>query len=80
MIYEGYLNFINNNKQNIDKIVHLLQANEINNFFMKINANVELYRQILYYKGNTFELVLKKNVQYRTFFNEQDKIKQNAML
>ena len=79
MIYEGYLNFINNNKQNIDKIVHLLQANEINNFFMKINANVELYRQILYYKGNTFELVLKKNVQYRTFFNEQDKMKENAI-
>ena len=76
-IYEGYLNFIN--KQNIEKILHLLETNEINHFFVKINANTDLYRQILYYKGNTFELVLKKNVQNRTFFNEQDKNKEKVI-
>ena len=74
-IYEGYLNFIN--KHNFEKVVYLLETNEINSFFEKINADVELYNQILYYKGNTFELILKNNIQNRTGYNEIEQMNNN---
>ena len=77
-IYEGYLNFIN--KNNCEKTVYLLESNEINNFFEKVNANAEAYKQILYYKGNTFELVLKNNIKNRTSYDETNKYNNNKFL
>ena len=65
-IYEGYLSF--NSKQNVEKLVFLLKYSEINFFFDKINANSDLYKQILYYKGTTFELVLKNNINKSTLY------------
>ena len=67
-IYEGYLSFIN--KHNVQKVVYLLESNEINNFFSIINADITLYKQILYYKGNTFELILKNNINNRLNTNK----------
>ena len=60
-IYEGYINFMS--KFNTDKLIFLLESNEINSFFTKIKANLLLHKQILCYKGNTFELVLKNNAE-----------------
>ena len=77
-IYEGYFNFIN--KHNYEKVVFLLKSSEINNFFETINANVELYNQILYYKGCTFELILKNNIENRTDYNKNEKLNVNKKI
>ena len=61
IISEGYINFMS--KFNADKIIFLLKSNEIYNFFTKIKANLAFHKQILCYKGNTFELVLKNNLE-----------------
>ena len=66
------LNFIN--KHNFEKVVFLLKSSEINYFFEKINADVELYNQILYYKGTTFELILKKNIQNKTDYDKKENL------
>ena len=58
-IYEGYINFTKG--QNIDNILYILETLDINNFFNRTKANKDLYKQILYYKGITFELTLKDN-------------------
>ena len=65
----GYINFMS--KFNADKIIFLLKTNEIYNFFTKIKANLAFHKQILCYKGNTFELVLKNNLEN----NEYEKSK-----
>ena len=60
-IYEGYISFTKG--QNIDNILYILETLEINIFFNRTRADKELYKQILYYKGLTFELTLKDNIQ-----------------
>ena len=77
-IYEGYLNFMN--KHNYDKILNLLKSSDINNFYEKTNANVQAYKQILYYKGNTFELILKNNLKNKTDHNEINILASNKFL
>ena len=72
-IYEGYISFTKG--QNIDNILYILESLEINIFFNRTRADKELYKQILYYKGLTFELTLKDNIQNKP--NEQ--IKNNNM-
>ena len=66
-IYEGYLSYAKG--QNIDNVIYILQSFEINNFFNRTKANKDSYKQILYYKGITFELTLKDNIQNRTGYN-----------
>ena len=66
-IYEGYLSF--SRGQNIDNIIHLLETYDINNFFSRTKTNKEAYKQILYFKGLTFELTLKHNIQNSTNYN-----------
>ena len=77
-IYEGYLKFIN--KHNYEKLINLLEISEINNFFEKIHADKELNTQILYYKGTTFELILKNNIHNRTNYNIVEKWNNNKFL
>ena len=77
-IFEGYLNFIN--KHNFEKVVFLLYSSEISYFFEKINADVELYNQILYYKGTTFELILKKNIQNKTDYDKKENLNNNKII
>ena len=66
-IYEGYINY--SKGQNIDDVIYILEIYEINNFFSRTKANKDIYKQILYYKGVTFELTLKNNIQSKTNFN-----------
>ena len=67
-IYEGYITFTKGHS--IDNVVYILESLEINNFFSRIQANKDAYKQILYYKGCTFELTLKHNIQNKTDYNE----------
>ena len=71
-ISEGYINFMS--KYNTDKIIFLLESSEINFFFTKIKANLLLYKQILCYKGNTFELILKNNAESNSNNNIKPKL------
>lgn len=66
-IYEGYISFTRG--QNIDNLIHLLETYDINNFFSRTKTNKEAYKQILYFKGLTFELTLKHNIQNSTNYN-----------
>ena len=67
-IYEGYISFTKGG-QSIENVVNILESLEINNFFSRIKADKEAYKQILYYKGCTFELTLKHNIQNKTDYN-----------
>ena len=67
-IYEGYLS--HSKGQNIDSIIYILQIYDINTFFNRTKTDKELYKQILYYKGITFELTLKHNIQNQTSYND----------
>ena len=66
-INEGYLTFTKG--QNIDNIIYFLESCDINTFFNKTKADKDLYKQILYFKGVTFELTLKNNIENRTSYN-----------
>ena len=66
-IKEGYITF--SKGQNLDNIIYILESCDINTFFNKTKADKELYKQILYYKGVTFELTLKQNIENRTSYN-----------
>ena len=71
-IYEGYINF--SKGQNINDVLYLLETYEINNFFNRTKANKDSYKQILYYKGITFELTLKHNIENRTSYDDNKNI------
>ena len=76
-IFEGYITY--SKGQNIDNILYILESYEINNFINRIKANKDAYKQILYYKGITFELTLKENIENRTSYNNtKNKINTNS--
>ena len=66
-INEGYLTFTKG--QNSEDVIYVFESYDINNFFKKINADLETYKQILYFKGTTFELTLKQNINNKTGYD-----------